>query len=187
MAVNYIVSGYMRTGTSMMMQALEAGGMETVWSKRRERTNAHFSNGSYRPNIEGLYELDENEIYSRGFPTQYEGKVIKLLSTKIRILKPAKYLIVFMRRDEREILISYEAAFSGEKAPLIEKSVEEDTKDILAWLEAKGGVTLTVLWYRDVLSSPLTAFKALAAEGWPIDPRKAAAVVDMQQYRCRAA
>ena len=131
MGINYIVSGYMRTGTSMMMRALEAGGMETAWSKKRDN---NFSGVSYVANQGGMYELDEKEIYSPGFPTPYEGKVIKLLSTKVRILKPGKYLIVFMRRDADEILASYKKAMNGEEPPLIEKSINEDAEDTIEWL-----------------------------------------------------
>lgn len=176
MAVNYIVSGYMRTGTSMMMKALEQGGMETAWDKRRINPGA---------NRDGMYELSEDEIYSPGFPTQYESKVIKLLSTKVRILKPGKYLIVFMRRNATEVLKSYAKAFK-EKPPLIEKSVDEDAEDAIAWLSQKGGVHLTVLDYCDVLDAPLATFTALAGAGWPIDPQKAAKVVDPLQHRVRA-
>ena len=176
MGVNYIVSGYMRTGTSMMMKALDAGGMETAWDKGRINPRA---------NRGGVYELDENEIYSPGFPTQYEGKVIKLLSTKVRILKPGKYLIVFMRRNQEEVLTSYSKVFN-EKPPLIEKSVDEDADDTIAWLSNKGGIHLTVLDYHDVLKAPLATFTALAGAGWPINAMKAAKVVDPTQHRVRA-
>jgi len=37
----YVVSGFMRTGTSMMMRALEAGGMDASYRQSRETMRQH--------------------------------------------------------------------------------------------------------------------------------------------------
>ncbi len=51
----YLVSGDMRTGTSMMMQALEAGGLEAVYNENRDRMNQQYGDKDYQPNGGGFY------------------------------------------------------------------------------------------------------------------------------------
>ena len=45
--VIYVVTGYMRTGTSMMMQCLQAGGLEAVYSPAREGMNERHGEGNW--------------------------------------------------------------------------------------------------------------------------------------------
>jgi len=52
-------------------------------------------------------------------------------------------------------------------------------------LENRSDVNLTVLDYGDV-NDPETAFETLAGNGFPIDPKLAATVVDDNLYRNRA-
>ena len=53
----YIVSGFMRTGTSMMMKALEAGGLEAAYQQSREAMRKRYADEHYDPNVGGRYEL----------------------------------------------------------------------------------------------------------------------------------
>ena len=50
----FIVSGFMRTGTSMMMKCLEAGGLEAVFNPTRERMNKDFGDEHDQPNEGGV-------------------------------------------------------------------------------------------------------------------------------------
>ena len=47
----YVVSGFMRTGTSMMMKALEAGGLKVKYKQSREEMRKSFADKYYDPNI----------------------------------------------------------------------------------------------------------------------------------------
>ena len=76
----YVVSGFMRTGTSMMMRALEAGGMNAAYRISREKMREHYADEFYDPNIGGLYELERKDYQSFYFPRQFEGKLIKALN-----------------------------------------------------------------------------------------------------------
>ena len=53
----YFVSGFMRSGTSMMMACLEAGGMDVAHREQRNQMLEQYSDENYSPNEGGLYEL----------------------------------------------------------------------------------------------------------------------------------
>lgn len=53
----YIVSGYMRTGTSPMMRCLQAGGIKPVWREDREDFRRQYVSSGYDPNVGGLFEM----------------------------------------------------------------------------------------------------------------------------------
>ena len=50
----YIVSGFFRSGTTMMMRALELGGMPVYFSRERNALNEEHTNLRSRPNPTGL-------------------------------------------------------------------------------------------------------------------------------------
>jgi len=96
----YIVTGYMRSGTSMMMQALIAGGLEADYDERRERMNDNYGDKFYRPNGGGFYELSYMEYKKENFPLDHEGKLIKALRGGIDQIAPHEYKIVMMLRGD---------------------------------------------------------------------------------------
>ena len=108
----YIVSGYMRTGTSMMMRALEEGGMKAINKQSRDKMKNRYKDEHYDPNIGGLYELEINDYLKFDFPKKYKGKLIKMLWGGVANFAPMSSVrIVFMLRDEEEIRQSFDAFF----------------------------------------------------------------------------
>src|SRR5262245_35102181 len=108
----YIVSGFMRSGTSGFMKALEAGGMEAVYNPDRDKMNDQYGDEEYKINDGGFYELSRAEYAHPDFPDNYDGKLVKCLFGGMLHLKASKNVkeIVFMRRPIDEIARSYEAA-----------------------------------------------------------------------------
>jgi hypothetical protein len=102
---NYIVSGLERSGTSMMMQVLEAGGIKIIYDNSR------------LPDInnpKGYYELEGGKIISRLMEGDYSlepyrGKFIKITSYGLQYLPDGKYKIIYMERDIHEIIESMSA------------------------------------------------------------------------------
>ncbi len=180
----YIVSGFMRTGTSMMMRALEKGGMDARYSRARDRMNAKFGDDFYRPNAGGFYELDRHHYREFGFPRKWKGCLIKALYGALWRMVAGKYKIVFMRRDPEEIRQSYEAFFQKEP-PRVLKNYSAVMDSATDMLKVRTDVGLTEFQYRDVVRDPLVAFQRLVGNGWPIDAHKAASIVDPQQCRFR--
>ena len=103
MKPNYIVSGYVRSGTSMMMQALQAGGMKIYYNEGKEKKLFLQSTPEYRANPKGFFELANYEIRQKDFPAMYRGIAIKLLHDGLRNLPIGKYKILYMMRDPAEI------------------------------------------------------------------------------------
>lgn len=179
----YVVTGYMRSGTSMMMHALEAGGLEAAFSNR-EHLNTKFGDEHYQPNPDGFYELKREEYQQPGFPRMYEGKLIKMLMGGVPRIVAGDYKIVFMRRDFEEIRQSYEAFF-GIPPRINAEEYDQRVADTLGILRQRKDVYVQPMQYRDVVEEPELAFGVLRGQGWPIDEFAAAGVVDSAQCRFR--
>lgn len=169
----YIVSGMHRTGTSMMMRALIAGGIRASYDERRNEILDLRRRDNYDPNPNGLYELDQRRL-SDGFPDEFDGTLIKVFDTQWDGLcaKNTKLRIVYMRRPQEAIERSL-AAFNGrEKTGDISArwNRQREIVDRLASME--NVVALDEVWYDTILEKPLAYFEALADRGWPINPWK---------------
>ena len=102
MKCNYIVSGLERSGTSLMMQILEKGGVPVAYDESRK---------SDENNPKGYYELEKGKIINKIFDgefdfSKYEGKFIKVTSFGVGALPPGNYNIIYMDRDIQEIIDS---------------------------------------------------------------------------------
>ncbi|MCB9851231.1 MAG: sulfotransferase family protein [Phycisphaerales bacterium] len=97
-----IVSGLPRSGTSMMMSMLEAGGM-TVLSDGVRTADEDNPKGYFE--FERIKKLKED----KGWLPDARGKVVKGISELLKYLPTDggyKYKIIFMRRNIDEILSS---------------------------------------------------------------------------------
>lgn len=181
----YLVSGWLRHGTSMMMACLEAGGIETAWSAEREReAQQRFGDALYRGN-EAYRELSRTEMEAPDFPLPYEGKAVKCLRHLVLQVPAAAYRVVYMRRDGEETRQSAQALFGRRLPPEWGAMVERETDRILGILQQRRDMEVVELRYRDVVTRPLAAFYQLQALGWPIDPEKAASAVEPERCRYR--
>jgi hypothetical protein len=185
----YIVSGYMRTGTSMMMQALIAGGMPADWEEKRDAIADSKADELYHPNPGGLREVALKEYRRPDFPLNHQGKLIKVMMWGLDNLRvnPAGYRVILMERHPEEIRQSYEAFFGRphrsyqwltQYRVLLERAQE-------MLLNRRDVVDTFHFQYKEVVSKPRSIFVSLEQAGWPIDPGCAAAVVDENQYRFR--
>lgn len=182
----YVVSGFMRTGTSMMMRALEAGGMKACYSQNRDVMKARYADEHYDPNIGGLYELDRGEYREWGFPHKYEGKLIKALNLAVpqMAVMPKGIRVVFMRRHPEEIRQSFDAFFGTQLRNV--DHLKRNMDDVIQRIRNRKDVlSLDVFWYRQVVEQPLPHFETLVDHGWLIDSVAAASVVDPAFYRFR--
>jgi hypothetical protein len=179
----YMVSGFMRTGTSMMMRALEAGGLEVVARESRDEFRKKFADDYYDPNEGGLYELERKDYQANDFPRAYKGKLIKCLmagTANIRVVPRLK--VVFMRRDFEEIRQSYQAFFD-QNFQAKKEILEQKIGICIEQLENRKDCDLHVFWYRDVVKDPRKYFEILKNNDWPINVEKAAAIVDPELCR----
>lgn len=107
-----IVSGLPRSGTSMMMRVLEAGGMPVLVDGVRRADD---------DNLHGYYELEvvKKLPHDTSWLGEARGKAVKIISRLLEGLPPGeRYKVVFMRRPIEEVLRSQEVmlAHRGEPA-----------------------------------------------------------------------
>lgn len=182
----YIVSGFMRTGTSMMMRALEAGGMDIVKKNSREKMRKAYADKYYDPNEGGLYELESEDYKAIGFPKKYQGKLIKCLMGGLDSLcVMPKIKIIYMRRDTEEIVQSYEAFF-GTKLMIDKEHFQEKTDLCIERMRNRKDTEILQVWYREVINNPYKAFIPIADFlEIPFNIEKAVQVVNPKLYRFR--
>lgn len=183
----YIISGCMRSFTSMMMQCMEAGGMTCVYADRTEEM----------PDASGLHEMSQaqrRELFSN--PEAFSGKCIKRLCTYGYIELPkweGKYKIILMLRDPTEILESYEKFFgksmfyegTNENVPFTPALYDHIIRSTIQDAAERGDIDFLILQGRAIIQEPLKRFQTIA-EYWPIDAEKAAAIVDLERVTCGA-
>src|SRR5215468_11569905 len=95
-----IVSGLPRSGTSMMMKMLAAGGIEPLTDNIRTADE---------DNPKGYFELERvKQIESdKAWLEDARSRVVKLISALLKHLPPSyQYKVIFMRRAMSEILAS---------------------------------------------------------------------------------
>lgn len=182
----YVIGGFMRSGTSMMMKALEAGGMDAKYRASRDEMKNRFADEHYDPNIGGLYELERADYQKPDFPRGYEGKLIKALQMgpgRMKVM-PGGIRVVFMRRDPEEQRQSYQAFFGQDGF-----TVDQINQRVAESLEAcynRRDTSVLELWYANVIEQPRATFERVRAFlGVPLDIDAAVAVVDPQYYRFR--
>lgn len=186
MQPTYVVSGWMRSGTSMMMRALEAGGMEACYRVSRDVMKNRYADEHYDPNLGGLYELERKDYAAPDFPAGYEGKLIKALRMGVANMNvmPGGIKCLFMLRDPEEQRQSYMAFFGGQ-APTVEVISQQVERARLGAYNRRDTEVLE-LAYRDVIEVPYQSFERVKAFfGVDLDVAKAAAIVDPELYRYR--
>lgn len=96
----YVVSGFPRSGTSMMMQMLSAGGAPIFTDKKRI---ADKSNPKGYYEHEGIKSLSKN----KRLVLEAKDQVVKIVGPQLKFLLPRlKYKIIFMDRDLEEVIHS---------------------------------------------------------------------------------
>ncbi|MHC4267335.1 MAG: sulfotransferase domain-containing protein [Planctomycetota bacterium] len=150
-----IVSGLPRSGTSMMMKILEAGGMEIVTDNTR-KANEDNPLGYYE--YEKVKEIKEDNSWLK----ETRGKAFKMISQLLYDLPSNEnYKVIFMQRNMNEILASQEKMLErrGNKKDEIsdEKMGEFFNKHlskIMEWLDERKYMDVLYINYNDILGNP---------------------------------
>ena len=183
-----IVSGLPRSGTSMMMKMLEAGGLPIMTDQVR---TADIDNPKGYYEYERVKDLEKEP--DKSYVRDGRGKALKVISWLLKDLPDDNnYDIVFMRRDIDEILAS--------QAKMLERRGEEDQTDDAVMAEAyrnhiasvrinnrkKDNWRLIEVRYDEAIKDPRTAAVAVNAFlGGKLDVEKMTEVADPKLYRNR--
>ncbi|MGA1870375.1 MAG: sulfotransferase domain-containing protein [bacterium] len=185
-----IVSGLPRSGTSMMMKMLEAGGVE-IASDGLRRADDDNPKGYYE--LERVKELDKNKDTS--WLRELRGKAVKIISYFLQEL-PAdnNYAIIFIERSLKEISQSQnkmlahlgETTDPAKEDELLEK-FENHLKKVRYLISNDPRFETIFVNHREVLNDPYEqAERVNKFLGERLNERKMAAVVDKALYRNRA-
>ena len=184
-----VVSGLPRSGTSMMMQILEAAGLEIV---------ADFERAADPDNPEGYYELERVKKIDKGGDTDWlpevRGKVIKIVSHYLRYLPDTNnYRVIFVHRDLEEVLASQAKMLErrGESGGVDDEKMKQLYGEHLAEaareLADRACFDTLDLRHRDVIRDPQAAVARINTFlGGDLDERAMAEVVNPELYRNRA-
>jgi hypothetical protein len=183
-----IVSGLPRSGTSMMMKMLEAGGLEIVTDGERtaDQDNPH---GYFE--VERVKDL-ENET-DKSYIREARGRVLKVISFLLKELPgDCTYRVVFMRRGLAEVVASQNKMLDhrGEPNPIRDEKAVDLYKKHLISVRVFAGMSplfeVLEVSYSDVLSDPeRLAQEVNAFLGGRLDEKRMAEAVDQDLYRSR--
>ena len=183
-----VVSGLPRSGTSMMMRMLEAGGLPVLSDGQR---------GADEDNPRGYFELERvkglEEDSDRSWIRDGRGRAIKIISHLLEHLPDENfYRVLLMQRDLAEVIASQNKMLErrGEPNPVDDARTDElyrrHLRQIRVLLAAKPNFDVLEVEYTKTLADPAAgAARAAAFLGGRLDPQKMAGAVERDLYRNR--
>jgi hypothetical protein len=184
-----VVSGLPRSGTSMMMSMLEAGGMSLLTDALRIADEN---------NPKGYYEFERVKKLREGdtaWVSQAEGKVVKVISFLLKDLPTGyDYKIIFMQRKMEEILASQNKMLRvrGEETdagadPALSLTFEKHLIQIREWLKNQARMSVYYVRYNDLLANPHSHLQDLQEFlDIPLQQEKMLQIIDGNLYRNRS-
>ncbi len=151
-----VVSGLPRSGTSMLMSMLDAGGIPPITDNIRTADV---------DNPKGYYEFERVKALDKGdtaWVADAQGKSVKVISALLKFLPPEyQYRIVYVKRDMQEILASQRKMLvrrgedpdkvdDAQMAALFEKHVSQ----VESWLREQPNIQVLYEHYGDILADP---------------------------------
>jgi hypothetical protein len=185
-----IVSGLPRSGTSMMMKMLEAGGLPPLTDNLRTADE---------DNPKGYYEFERVKQLPKGdvaWLPDAQGKVVKVIAALLPYLPAGyQYRVIFMQRAMPEVLASQKQMLirrgeDPDKIPddVIAKLFEKHLKQVNEWVSQQPNVERLDVNYNEMLKNPQPFIERINAflEN-RLDAAKMATVVDPSLHRQRKA
>jgi len=184
-----VVSGLPRSGTSMMIKMLQAGGIELLTDEVRA---ADVDNPEGYYEFERVKELDKGDS---GWVPEARGRAVKVISALLEHLPPKEtYRVIWMNRRMAEILASQRKMLvhRGEDPT---KTGDEKMQDLYAkhvdkvrsWLQTQHNTQVLEMDYNALLTDPQSQAPRIAEFlKIPLDTEAMIAVVNPDLYRNRA-
>ena len=150
--INYIVSGLERSGTSMMMQILKAGGIPIYFDESRKADDN---------NPKGYFEVEGGKIINRLIDKTFDmnfclGKFIKITAYGLSFLPQGSYKIIYMERNLDEVLDSMEkmVKITDEERKLTKDSFRKLNDKTKNELQNRDDVDVLFVNYNDMIDNP---------------------------------
>lgn len=182
-----VVSGLPRSGTSLMMQMLEAGGMPVLVDGVREPDP---------DNPRGYYEFEpvKRTRYDSKWLECAKGRAVKVIYALLRDLPPGyQYRVILMHREPEEVLSSQAIMLrrmgtTGSIIPpdRLAAAFATDLSAVLEELRGRPEFQILHVEYRECLCDPgAVAARLSAFLGVGLDAERMVAVPDEKLYRRR--
>ncbi|MBN1153773.1 sulfotransferase domain-containing protein [candidate division KSB1 bacterium] len=180
-----VVSGLPRSGTSMMMKILEAGGLNVLTDHIRSADE---------DNPKGYYEFERVKALEddRVWLEEAVGKVVKIISALLsKLPDDYHYQIIFMHRKMDEILASQKKMLERRGEPTDAVADEEMTAAFIDhlgkvnhWLNVRPNVDTLHVDYNDTIANPEENVKRINQFlGNRLNEEKMLAAIDQRLYR----
>jgi hypothetical protein len=159
-----IVSGLPRSGTSMMMQMLEAAGLEIATDGRRI-ADSDNPNGYYE--LDAVKRLPEDSSFLKSIV----GQVVKVVSPLIPFLPPKyDYRVISMERDLDEIIASQRVMLDRQGRGdipqaddvALARAYRHQLEKVNLWLADQANIRTCFVSHRQALTSPRAIATAIA-------------------------
>lgn len=181
-----IVSGLPRSGTSMMMRMLEAGGMPLLTDGVRAADEDN-PRGYYE--FECVKKLREDAAWLRDAP----GKAVKVVSYFLDALPlEYEYRVILVRRAMAEVLASQRKMLERRGEPdksgdtRMAELFEKHLQHILSWIEKQRNIRTLFVEHREALEYPReTAARVNAFLGGHLDEDAMAGAIERRLHRQR--
>ena len=185
-----VVSGLPRSGTSMLMRMLDAGGMPVLADEVRAADD---------DNPKGYFEFDRVKrlTMDKDWLPLAEGKAVKVISFLLGELPADRaYRVVFIRRALSEVLASQRAMLVRRDIPVADPAADDRRMGALyrkhlwqveAWFAVQPNIRVLYVEHRDAIACPADAARAMAEFlGGGLDVAAMAAAVEPGLHRQRA-
>jgi len=184
-----VVSGLPRSGTSLMMQMLHAGGLPVLTDGVR---------AADENNLRGYLEFEpvKRMRSDRSWLPQAQGHVVKIIHLLLRELLldgSLQYRIVFMQRPIDEVIASQQAMLqrdgkTGADPAVLKRAFDAQLAQLQPWLANQPAIAvLPVSYHRALSASQVVADELAAFLGLPLDTAAMATAVDPALHRQRSA
>jgi hypothetical protein len=185
-----VVSGLPRSGTSMLMNMLDAGGMEIMTDSERV---ADIDNPKGYFEYERVKDLEKET--DKSYVREGRGKVLKVISFLIKDLPDDNdYQVIFMRRDLEEVLASQNKMIQRlgtEDSTAAEEAMKEAYRNDIVrtrlLCKNRPNFELIEVHYKNTVEEPsATAHSVNVFVGGHLDEAAMRAAVDGSLYRNRS-
>ena len=180
-----IVSGLPRSGTSLMMQMLNAGAMPVLTDNVRQ---ADISNPRGYFELEAVKQTRHNAAWLVDAP----GRAVKMIYRLLYDLPDDhEYRVLFMRRELRQVVASQQAMLGKTGASDAENHrmmaiFQKELDSVDAWLKGRSNFTVLNVPHERIINNSAHQVEQIKMFlNYPLDTSAMCAVVDPALHRRR--
>jgi thioredoxin len=183
-----VVSGLPRSGTSLMMRMLEAGGIPALTDAQRVPDEDN-PNGYYE--FEDVKSLEQDAAWIE----RADGHSVKMVYSLLQHLPTDRdYRVIFMRRNTDEILRSQKAMLERKgittdvSDSMMKALFERELRKFYEWIPAQQHLQLMNVSYNELLSEPAMVIGRISRHlGGGLNVDAMLRMIDPALYRQRVA